>query len=112
MDLSKSDKKAARIIIEKGILKEFDNGLKEFSKILKDWEEKKSDNRETYHTLYRSVRDFDKHIAHLYDNMTGSHYLFIIIAQLQNGVIDDSDLAGLSEETRDKIKTVLSFDNI
>lgn len=92
-------------------MKEFANGLNEFSKILKDWEEKKSDNRETYHTLYGSIKDFDKHIARLYDNMTGSHYLFIIIAQLQNGVIDDSDLAGLSEEARGEIKIVLSFDN-
>jgi hypothetical protein len=112
MELSKSDKKAARIIIDKGINKDLKNGLNEFSKILKDWEERKSDNRETYHTLYRSVKDFDKYIARLYDDMTGSHYLFIIIAQLRNGVIDDSHLAGLSEEARDKIKTVLSFDNL
>jgi hypothetical protein len=111
MELSKSDKKAARIIIEKGILQEFDNGLNEFSKILKGWEEKKSDNRDTYHTLYKSVRDFDKHIARLYDNMSGSKYLFIIIAQLQNGIIDDSDLEGLSEDAMDKIKTIMSFDN-
>jgi hypothetical protein len=111
MELSKSDKKAVRIIIEKGIMKEFDNGLKEFHKILNDWENKKSDNRETYHTLYKSIRDFDKYIARMYDNLTGSHYLLIIIAQLRNGVINDSDLAGLSEATLAKIKTVLSFDN-
>jgi hypothetical protein len=30
MELSKSDKKAARIIIEKGILQEFDDGINEF----------------------------------------------------------------------------------
>jgi hypothetical protein len=112
MELSKSDKKAARSIIDKGINEELENGLKEFSKILKVWEENRSDNRETYYALYRRVKDFDKHIARLYDDMTGSHYLFIIIAQLRNGVIDDSDLAGLSEGSRDKIKTVLSFDNL
>jgi len=33
-----------------------------FSKILKAWEEKKSDNREIYHTLYRNIKGFDKHI--------------------------------------------------
>jgi hypothetical protein len=111
MDLSKSDKKAARIIIEKGILREFDNGLNKFSKILKLWEEKKSDNRDTYHTLYRSIKDFDKHIAHLYDNMSGSKYLFIIVAQRRDGVINDSDLDDLSEEVRERIRTILSFDN-
>lgn len=92
-------------------MKEFANGLDEFSKILKDWEEKKSDNRDTYHTLYKSVKDFDKHIARLYDNMTGSKYLIIIIAQLRDRVIEDSDLASLSEEAREKIRTILSFDN-
>lgn len=111
MDLSKSDKKAARIIIDKGINKEFENGLNEFNQILKNWEQKRSDNRETYHSLYRSVKDFDKYIARLYDDITGSRYLFIIVAQLRNGVIDETDLAGLSEETRDKIRTILSFDN-
>jgi len=111
MELSKSDKKAARIIIEKGIMNEFANGLNEFSKILKDWEERISDNRETYHTLYKSIREFDKYIARMYDNITGSRYLLIIIAQFRNGVIEDSDLEGLSEETREKIKRVLSFDN-
>jgi hypothetical protein len=111
MDLSKSDKKSARILIDKGINKEFENGLNEFSKILKDWEDKKSDNNETYHTLYKSIRDFDKYIARMYDNITGSRYLLIIIAQLRNGVIDDSDLADFSEETREKIRTILSFDN-
>lgn len=112
MELSKSDKKAARKIIEKGIMKEFANGLNEFSTILKNWEDKKSDNRETYHTLYKSIRDFDKYIAHMYDNITGSHYLLIIIAQLRNRVIDDSDLTDFSEETREKIRTIMSFDNI
>lgn len=111
MELSKSDKKAARILIEKGIIKEFDNGLQEFHKILNDWENKKSDNRETYHTLYGSIKNFDKHIARLYDNMTGSKYLIVIIAQLREGVIEDSDLSGLSEDARKKIRTVLSFDN-
>lgn len=112
MDLSKSDKKAARIIIDKGINKEFENGLNEFSQILKDWEDKKSDNNKTYYTLYKSIRDFDKYIARMYDNISGSRYLLIVIAQLRNGVINDSDLAGFSEETRDKIKKVLSFDNL
>jgi len=111
MELSKSDKKAARNIIDKGIMKEFAKGLNEFSKILKAWEEKKSDNREIYHTLYRNIKGFDKHIASRYDNMTGSHYLFIVIAQLRDGVIDDSDLEVLSDETREKIKTIMSLDN-
>jgi hypothetical protein len=43
--------------------------------------------------------------------MTGSHYLFIVIAQLRDGVIDDSDLEVLSDETREKIKTIMSLDN-
>jgi hypothetical protein len=62
--------------------------------------------------VYRSIKDFDKHIARLYDNMTGSKYLIVIIEQLRDGVIDDSDLEDLSAETRERIRKVLSFDNM
>jgi hypothetical protein len=109
MDLSKSDKKAARIIIDKGIAQEFANGLTKFSKILKEWEEKKTDNSDTYQKLYKSIKNFDKHIGQLYDGMTGSDYVLIIIAQLREGVIRDTDLEGLSEDVRERIRTFLSF---
>jgi hypothetical protein len=103
MELTKSDKKAARAIIEKGLMKEFSTGLTEFSSILKEWEYNNAGSRETYHTLFKSLKDFDKHIARRYDYLTGSHYAGVIIAQYCDGLIDDKDMESFSEAARKEI---------
>jgi hypothetical protein len=109
MELSKSDKKAARTIIEKGLQQEFAGGLNQFRKLLNHWQEKESDNRETYHRLYKSVIDFDKHISSRYDDMRGRNYLFILVAQLNEGFINDRDLVNLSAEAQEEIKRIKYF---
>ena len=111
MELSKPDKKAAREIIEKGLQQEFAYGLNEFRELLNHWKENSSDNRETYQTLYKGVRDFDKHIASRYDAMRGSDHLFIIAAQLNEGFISEADLNGFSEQAQMAIKTIIDIQN-
>ena len=108
MQLSKKDKKAARQIIESGLQKEFSNGLSGIDEVLKAWKENKKDNRESYHLLFKTLTDFDKHIARRYDNITGSKYLYVIAAQLHDGIINQAGLTELSEETIQKIKFLIS----
>ncbi len=108
MELSKKDKKAARKIIEIGLQREFEKGLSSFDTILKDWKEKKQDNRESYHLLYKTITDFNRHIARRYDNMTGSKYFSIVAAQRYNGIITQEELKELSEETIQKINFLIS----
>lgn len=103
MELSKKDKKIARQIIEKGLQKEFADGLTAADSVLCDWKNKSTGNRDAYHLLYKTITDFDKHIARRYDRMSGSNYLFIIAAQLHDGVIDEKDLEELSEYARDAV---------
>jgi hypothetical protein len=109
MDLSKRDKKIARQIIEKGLQKEFADGLNSFDSILIDWKEQKKDNRDSYHLLYKTVRDFDKQIARRYDDMTGSRYLLIIAGQLYDSVITENDIRELSEEAQNFINGIRSL---
>jgi hypothetical protein len=106
MELSKKDKKTAREIIEKGLQKEFAKGLFDADTILNDWKNKSKNNRETYHSLYQHIIDFDKHIARRYDEMTGSKYLFIIAGQLRDDVISENDLADFSDEVKQAIKLI------
>ncbi|MFA5973707.1 MAG: hypothetical protein WC780_15255 [Lentimicrobiaceae bacterium] len=106
MELSKKDKKTAREIIEAGLQKEFAKGLFDADSILSKWKNKAIDNRDAYHSLYRQITGFDKHIARRYDDMTGSKYLFIIAAQLRDGVISENDLDGFSEEVRQAIQRI------
>jgi hypothetical protein len=106
VELTKKDKKVARQIIEKGLQKEFEKGLHDADSILSEWKEKAKDNRESYHALYKTITDFDKHIARRYDGMSGSNYLLTIAAQLRDGVIAETDLTELSEDAR---QTILNF---
>ncbi|MFA9391357.1 MAG: hypothetical protein ACERKD_16230 [Prolixibacteraceae bacterium] len=110
MELSKKDKKAAREIIEKGLQQEFGNGLTEFLAILNKWKENETDNRETYHHIYKSISSFDKHIARRYDGITGSKYLFIIAGQLNEKVISENDLELFSDDVKNAVKLIAGLD--
>lgn len=103
MELSKRDKKIARQIIEKGLQKEYVQGLSEIDSILNDWKNTKRDNRESYQLLYRKLINIDKNIARRYNNMSGSKYFLIIVGQLLDEIITESDLDELSDESRQKV---------
>jgi len=100
MELSKKDKKAAREVIEKGLQREFENGLSKTDSILESWRRKEKENKETYHQLYKHIVNFDKHIARRYDGITGSRYLLTITSQMLDNVIHEEDLVDFSEEVR------------
>ncbi len=85
--LSKKDKRIIRDLIEKGLQKEYRQGLQQFEAILQKWKNEQQDNRDAYHQLYKSVHTFDKHIAHRYDRMSGSQYLMILAAQMADELI-------------------------
>ncbi len=92
MELTKSEKKTARQIIEMGLEKEFAKGLSEAYEILSEWKKNPSDNKASYHALFKHVDEFDNHISDRYDRMTGSNYLWIITQQLRDGFISAEDL--------------------
>jgi uncharacterized protein involved in tolerance to divalent cations len=103
LNLSKKDKKVAREIIEKGLHKEFAKGLFDADSVLHDWKNNVRDNRESYHLLFKTIKEFDKLIAARYDGMTGSKYIFVIAGQLLDGFITEEDIAGFSESVRQTI---------
>jgi hypothetical protein len=105
-ELSKKDKKVARAIIEAGLQREFANGLNSFLTMLQEWKKSKSGNREAYYKLYGEVEDFDKHIARRYDRAAGSKYLLIILQQLRDGIITESDLNGFSPDVKEYLVQV------
>ena len=106
MELSKKDKKKAREIIESGLQQEFVKALNDVDAILTGWKNKSKSNRDAYHLLYKHITDFDNHIARRYDRISGSKYLFIIAAQLRDGVISENDLSDLSNEVQQAIKVI------
>ena len=100
MELSKKDKKVAREIIDKGLQREFEDGLNKADSILQSWKTEVKDNKDTYYQLYEHIKNFDKHIAGRYDGIRGSSYLLTITGQMIDNVIHDEDLIDFSEEVR------------
>ena len=109
MELTKKDKKIARELIETGLQKEFAKGLFDADTILTKWKNKSIDNREAYHSLYKQITGFDKHIARRYDDMTGSKFLLIVAAQLRDGIILENDLNEFSLEAKQAILRISSL---
>jgi hypothetical protein len=111
LELSKKDKKLAREIIQKGMSAEFLSGMNQFSEIMQQWKDENLPAQESYYQLFNAVRDFDKKIALRYDRMSGSQYVYVIVAQLVDGFITEADLALLNEEVRKEIVRVMDFRN-
>ncbi len=103
MELSKKDKKVARELIEKGLQKEFVIGLNKAVAVLQKWKNKTLENRDAYHSLFRTVDEFDTHIAERYDGMTGSKYFYVLADQFCDELITVEDIEKLSPEVQQKI---------
>jgi hypothetical protein len=97
-ELSKPQKKIARSIIEKGLMKDYAKGLKEVEAILNRWSQDKIDSREAYMEVYKQVKSYDRFIGRRYNNMKGSTYLSIIAQQLADELITMEDLEKLDEK--------------
>jgi hypothetical protein len=108
MDLSKSDKKVARDLIDRGVEIELNEGLASFANIIDDWKNGKTEPRDSYHRLYKSVKEFDKHIARRYDAMRASDYFWVVIQLFQEKKIPDSELDRFSPEVQVRIQFVLN----
>jgi hypothetical protein len=103
LDLSKSQKRIARELIEAGLLKEYENGIVKIDKTISAWKEGRLGIKETYYKVFENLGKFDKHLGQRYDGMTGSNYLFIIAGQLIDGLISLESLDHFDQDVKDKI---------
>ncbi|MDR0681051.1 MAG: hypothetical protein LBG15_04255 [Dysgonamonadaceae bacterium] len=102
-ELSKSQKKIARRLIDKGLQIECGECLKKVELLLSN---NKSDNlsaHETYLELYQLIEKFDKHIAQRYDRLGGSRYFITVLRLFMEDVISLKDLEDFNSEIRDKL---------
>jgi hypothetical protein len=106
---TKGDKKILRQLIEKGLQKEYVKGIERLETVILQWRQGAADNRETYHQLYDTMRKVDKHIAFRYDGMRGSDYLLIVAVQFSEGLLEEADLEGLSEGSRQRVISLKRF---
>ena len=100
---SKSEKKIVRQLIETALQRDYEVCITDVDNIIRQWKSKKLDNRKTYQEVFRKVRENDKYIARMYDDITGSRYMMTLQGLLANKVISEDDLAGFSEKTKNEI---------
>ena len=108
-EFSKSEKKNVRQVIETALQRDFEASIMEVDSIIQQWKSKKLDNRDAYQEIYRKVKENDKYIARMYDNITGSKYMLTLQGLLANKVISETDLDGFSEKTRDDILKIMNI---
>lgn len=110
MDLSKSDKKVCRDLIEKGLQREFTRGLQEAESILCNWKSRNKDVKETYYSLYKMITNFDKQIGRRFDDITGSRYVFSVAMLVNDKIITPEECLPFSEDVRDYILRVAAME--
>jgi hypothetical protein len=104
--LSKSQKKIARIVIDKGLEKHYERGLSDVEAICRKWREGNfPDTREAYMNLFQCVKKNDSHIAKIYNDKGGTRWVEMMADQLADDVITIKDLKDFEEEIRNTILT-------
>lgn len=110
-DLTKSQKKIARQVIEKGLQKEYIDGIIKLDNVISKWKVNVLTNRDAWFELCKKLTKHDDHIADRYNNMGGSKYLYVIAGQLADGVISKDDLDDFDDEVRNKILFLSGIEN-
>lgn len=69
----------------------------------------KRDSHERYIEMYKIIRDGDKKLAQLFDGFSRSKALFQLVMYYSNDLLNDEELAQLSEETRERVLAILEI---
>lgn len=97
--LTKSQKKTARIVMDKGLENHYKRGLSDAEAILIKWREGGFPRtRDAYMKLFQCIKRNDKNIARIYNDKGGSRWVEIMALQLADGVITIEDLRDFDEE--------------
>ncbi|MBX9782869.1 MAG: hypothetical protein K2X48_06235 [Chitinophagaceae bacterium] len=102
-ELSKGEKKIARMLIDKGLDAAYVKALEDAATIIEKWRSKKPDNKESYLELYKVLDMHDNAIANRYNNLGGSRWLATVVDLFVEKIITEEDIQGFSETTRNII---------
>jgi len=105
-ELSKREKKIARVCIDKGLDTAFKTGLENSETVISEWRLGKfSSDREAYHKLYKVLTDTDDAISERYDGLTGSKWLITVAQLFAEKIITEDDIKDFSDETKGVINS-------
>lgn len=103
MELPKSQKKTARLLIDRALQRECRQYLQRIEQLLQHANNENTTPHDIYLKLYKETYYFDKHIAQRYDNMSGSRYFPTIVSLFCSDVLTLEDISLFSEEVQEAI---------
>ncbi|MDR2918801.1 MAG: hypothetical protein LBV72_05500 [Tannerella sp.] len=103
IELSKSQKKIARELIENSLQMECARFLEEIEKSISNQGQECKSPHEAYLNLYKNVKSFDKHIAKRYDDLRGSRYFIVLVGLFLDNILTQEDLNRFDEDVREKL---------
>jgi hypothetical protein len=102
-DLSKQEKKTVRELIERGLNRDFMDGIISAKKLCDTYIQGKSDPREYYHKLFSVLHSKDKDIARRYDGIKGSQYLIRLGNLFRESILTQDDFQDIDEKLKKKL---------
>lgn len=112
IELSKSQKKIARELIDNSLQIECGRFLEEIETFISNRKQECKSSHEVYLNLYKKVKSFDKHIAKRYNDLRGSTYYMILVGLLLDEIITPEDLNRFDEEMKKRLlNTVKLWDD-
>jgi hypothetical protein len=103
IELTKSQKKIARELIDIGLQRECKSFTDKITKFTNSSEWKTGDPHKLYLNLYKKVTSFDKQIARRYDNLTGSRYFMTVWELFYDEVLSTEDISRFDSEVQTEL---------
>ena len=100
IELSKSQIKIARELIQKSLQIECSRFIEEMEMLIDKQKLEGKSAHEIYLKLYKKTQTFDKHIARRYDNLRGSTYFLVLLGLVQDRILSQEDLNRFDEDVR------------
>jgi hypothetical protein len=102
--LSNSQKKIARKVMDKGLDNHYKKALSDVKTIIQKWDNGGFEsNRDAYIKLFKTVDSNENNIARLYNDKGGSRWVELMSSQLNQGVITLEDISEFDEELQSTI---------
>ena len=103
IELSKSQKKIARELIDLGLQRECKALTDKIKKFTNSSEWETGNPHENYLKLYKKVSSFNKRLAERYDNLGGSHYFMTVWGLYYDGVLTTDDISRFDSKVQNEL---------
>ena len=108
-NLSKSQKKVARTLIDLALERECAKLIRKVSKLTsKPLDDVEKPNHARYIELFNAIDSFDRRLQNRYDGITGGHYFETISYLYAEGSLKEDDLEICDDEMKNEVIRVRS----